>query len=223
MRQSAYPRTAVTFVLTVAAAASVAAGAAGSGAPLPAAPPAGNELALGAHGPDFSLKGTDGKTYSLATVKGSKGTAVVFTCNTCPYSQGYEARLTALGREYGPKGIGFIAINPNDATLVPGEAFSLMAERAGEKHYPFPYAPDTTQATARAYGARVTPHIFLLDAQGVLVYRGRVDDSLDEAKVKASDFRAALDSLVAGKPIPVAATKAFGCGVKWSKAAQASS
>src|SRR5207245_11790057 len=151
-----------------------------------AGPAGGDELAIGAKGPDFSLKATDGKTYSLATVKGSKGTAVVFTCNTCPYSQGYEARLIALARDYEAKGVGFIAINPNDATLVPGEAVSLMAARASEKHYPFPYAPDTTQTTARAYGARVTPHIFLLDAAGTLVYRGRVDDSPEAGEVKSS-------------------------------------
>ena len=207
------------FALAVAVVVAVATGA---GAALLAAPAAGEELAIGAKGPDFSLKGTDGKTYSLATVKGTKGAAVVFTCNTCPYSQGYEARLIAIARDYEAKGVGFIAINPNDATLVPGEAFSLMAARASEKHYPFPYAPDTTQTTARAYGARVTPHIFLLDAAGTLVYRGRVDDSLEEGKVKSSDFRAALDALVAGKQIPVAETKAFGCSVKWSKSAQAS-
>jgi len=175
------------------------------------------ELSIGANGPGFSLKGTDGKVHTLDADKGSKGTAVVFTCNTCPFSQGYEARLIALAREYQPKGIAFIAINANDAKAVPGDSFDKMVERAAEKSYPYPYLQDESQAIAAAYGAKVTPHIFLLDAQGALVYRGRVDDSLEEEKVKSRDFSAALDALVSGKPIPVAETKAFGCGVKWAK------
>jgi len=179
--------------------------------------PGGAELPIGAPGPGFSLKGTDGKAHALASDKGSKGTAVIFTCNTCPYSQGYEARLIALARDYQPQGIAFIAINANDAKTVPGDSFDKMVERAREKDYPFPYLQDETQATAAAYGAKVTPHIFLLDAQGTLVYRGRVDDSLEEGKVTKREFTDALGALAAGKPIPAAETKAFGCGVKWAK------
>jgi len=193
-----------------AAARPAAPAAAGAGA-------AHEELALGARGPSFALKGTDGETHSLESLKGAKGTAVIFTCNTCPFSQGYEARLIALANEYRPKGIGFVAINPNDARSVPGEAFDLMVARAKEKGYPFPYLVDETQSAAAAYGAKVTPHVFLMDADGTLVYRGRVDDSLEEGKVKARDFKAALDAIVAGQAIPVAATKAFGCSVKWAK------
>ncbi|HXH27657.1 MAG TPA: thioredoxin family protein [Candidatus Polarisedimenticolia bacterium] len=181
---------------------------------LPAAR-AGDELAIGAQGPDFNLKATDGKMYTLASVAGSKGTAVIFTCNACPYSQGYEARLIDLAKEYEAKGIGFIAINPNDPQVQPADSFDKMVQRARKRGFPYPYAFDATQATAAAYGARVTPHVFLLDAHGTLVYRGRVDDSLDTKEVKSHDFQNALDALVAGKPVPVAETKAFGCGVKW--------
>lgn len=176
-----------------------------------------DELAIGAKGADFSLKGTDGKTYSLANVKGEKGTAVIFTCNECPYSKGYEDRLIGLAKDYQGKGIGFVAINSNDPKIVPGDAFEFMVKRAQDKSFPYPYVFDETQATAKAYGAKVTPHIFLLDSAGKLVYRGRVDDSLEQDKVKARDFAAALDSLSGGKPIQVAETKAFGCGVKYSK------
>src|SRR5882672_3212700 len=71
---------------------------------------AADELAIGAKGADFSLKGTDGKMHSLADVKGEKGTAVIFTCNECPFSKGYEDRLIGLAKEYQSKGIGFVAI-----------------------------------------------------------------------------------------------------------------
>jgi hypothetical protein len=110
-----------------------------------------------------------------------------------------------------------VAINPNDPRIVPGDGFEFMVKRAGEKNFPYPYVFDGTQEIAMAYGAKVTPHIFLLDARGGLVYRGRVDDSLEEGKVKSRDFPAALEALVSGQPIKVAETRAFGCGVKYAK------
>jgi len=179
----------------------------------------GDELAIGAKGPDFNLKGTDGQMHSLASSAGDKGTAVVFTCNECPYSKGYEDRLIEMAKSFEPKGVGFVAINANDPKIVPGDGFEFMVKRAKDKGFPFPYVVDETQEVAAAYGARVTPHIFLLDSKGLLVYRGRVDDSVKTEEVKSRDFQAALDALVGGKPVPVAETKAFGCGVKYSKKA----
>ena len=178
---------------------------------------AGDELAIGAKGPSFNLKGTDGKMYALDGLKGEKGTAVIFTCNECPYSKGYEDRLIEMARAYQPQGISFVAINPNDPRVSPGDGFEFMVKRAREKGFPYPYVFDETQAAAVAYGARVTPHIFLLDAAGTLVYRGRIDDNLKEEEVKKRDFQSALDALLAGSPVRVTETKAFGCGVKWSK------
>ena len=187
-----------------------------AGAILFAAAPA-PELGIGAQGPGFDLKGTDGTMHALDKIAGSKGTAVIFTCNECPYSKGYEDRLIALAKSYQPKGIAFVAINPNDPKVVPGDGFEFMVARAKEKGFPYPYVFDETQTTAAAYGARVTPHVFLLDASRSLVYRGRVDDSVDEKGVKSRDFEAALKALVGGEPIPAPETKAFGCSVKWSR------
>jgi thiol-disulfide isomerase/thioredoxin len=178
---------------------------------------AGEELSIGAMGPDFNLKGTDAKNHSLESVSGPKGTAVIFTCNVCPYSKGYEDRLIDLANSYREQGIGFVAINPNDPEIVPGDGFEQMIARAKDKGFPYPYVVDTTQEVAAAYGARVTPHIFLLDGQGKLVYRGRVDDSLQEDEVKSRDFESALRALVSGEKVAVDATKAFGCSVKWTK------
>jgi thiol-disulfide isomerase/thioredoxin len=178
---------------------------------------AADELALGAQGAGFDLKGTDGKMHSLDSVKGTKGTAIIFTCNECPFAKGYEDRLIGLAKLYQPKGIGFVAINANDPKIVSGDGFEFMVKRAQEKNLPYPYVLDETQATATAYGAKVTPHVFLLDASGRLVYRGRVDDSLQEDKVTTRDFASALDALVSGQPVKVAETKAFGCGVKYAR------
>ncbi|MEE9292890.1 MAG: thioredoxin family protein [Acidobacteriota bacterium] len=178
---------------------------------------AGEELAIGEMGPGFDLKGTDSKMHTLEDVAGEKGTAVIFTCNMCPFSKGYEDRLVDLAKSYQAEGIGFVAINPNDPEIVPGDGFDEMVERAKEKNFPYPYLVDTTQEIAAAYGARVTPHIFLLDGEGKLAYRGRVDDALKEDEVTARDFEAAMTALVNGEQVPAAETKAFGCSVKWSK------
>ncbi len=178
---------------------------------------AGEELAIGEMGPGFDLKGTDSKMHTLEDVAGEKGTAVIFTCNMCPFSKGYEDRLVDLAKNYQAEGIGFVAINPNDPEIVPGDGFDEMVERAKEKNFPYPYLVDTTQEIAAAYGARVTPHIFLLDGEGKLAYRGRVDDALKEDEVTARDFEAAMTALVNGEQVPAAETKAFGCSVKWSK------
>jgi len=85
---------------------------------------ASDELAIGAKGPGFNLKGTDGKMYALESVAGPKGTAVIFTCNECPFSKGYEDRLIALAKTYQPQGVGFVAINANDPKIVPVTASS---------------------------------------------------------------------------------------------------
>lgn len=184
-------------------------------APLLAAAPA-DEIEIGAAGPSFTLKGTDGKEHALSEfVSKSKATVVVFTCNHCPYAKGYEDRLIDLAKTYQPQGIAFVAINANDPKIAPDDSFEKMIERAKEKQLPYPYLYDETQEIARAYGAKVTPHIFVLDAQGKLIYRGRVDNSMKIEEVSDRDLKNALDAVLAGKPVPVASTKAFGCSVKY--------
>ena len=179
----------------------------------------GPQLEPGAKAPRFTLKGIDGKMHSLAEVKGSRATVVVFTCNACPFAKAYEDRLISIAKQYTEKGVRFVAINPNDPNVQPQDSFEEMIARAKEKGLPYPYLLDETQAIAKAYGAQVTPHVFLFDADGVLRYRGRVDDSAKEPEVKTPDLRNAIDALLAGKPVPEPATKAFGCGVKWKKTA----
>ena len=98
------------------------------------------------------------------------------------------------------------------------ESHSEPPKRAKEKAYPFPYLFDETQATAKAYGAMVTPHVYLLDGKGILRYRGRVNDKKDQAEVKSNDLMNALDAMLAGKTVEMAETKAFGCSIKWKKA-----
>ncbi|MEM3085893.1 MAG: thioredoxin family protein [Halobacteria archaeon] len=171
---------------------------------------------LGAPAPPFSLPGTDGKTWSLESFRDRKALVVVFTCNHCPYAQAWEGRLLDIQRDYGPRGVALVAINPNDERQYPQDSMAEMVKRAKQKNYNFPYLRDESQAVARAYGAQVTPHILLFDAERKLRYQGRVDDNHENpGKVKVRDLRNALDALLAGRAVPVAETPAQGCSVKW--------
>jgi len=190
------------------------------------APPlAAEELAIGATAPGFKLKGTDGRMSALADFvterpnrKPAAAVVVVFTCNQCPFSKAYEPVLIELASRYEKDRVRFVLINSNDPEVAPGDSYEKMVELAREKKYPFPYLYDATQAIATAYGAKVTPHIFLLDDKLVLRYRGRINDSRAPEQVKSHDLVAALDAVLAGKEVATTETKAFGCTIKWKKA-----
>jgi len=172
------------------------------------------ELAIGAKIIDFSLKATDGKTYSPETYKDKKVLVVMFTCNHCPYAIAYEDRLIALQKAYADKGVQIVFINPNRSDYGGGqESMAQMKKRAEEKAFPFPYLKDETQEIARAYGARVTPHVYVFGEDRTLIYRGTVDDNWRKPdQVTDQYLRDAIEAGLKGfEPI----TKAIGCSIKW--------
>ena len=181
----------------------------------------GKALALGATAPMATTKmksATDGKTVSIADVKGKKGTLVVFTCNHCPYAKAWESRIVTLANEYSKKGVGAILINSNDPAVAKDDKYEDMQARAKEAGMKVPYAVDETSGIARAFGAEKTPEAFLFDAKGKLVYHGTIDDNDKEAdKVQKKYLKDALESVLTGKAVPAAETKALGCGIKFRK------
>jgi len=182
-------------------------------------------LAIGSPAPDFALPGIDGKTHRLADYSRAKVLAIVFTCNHCPTAQLYESRIKKLAEDYRGNGVTLIAIEPNDPEAVrPSElgytdvsdSLEDMKIRAEYRNFNFPYLYDgATQAVARAYGPKATPHVFIFDEQLHLRYEGRVDNSQRESLVKTQDARNAIDALLAGQPVPVPHTGVFGCSTKW--------
>ena len=150
----------------------------------------------------------DGKEYSLASVKDADVVVVAFTCNDCPVAVAYEDRFIAFQEQFSKnKKVAFIAINANNAT----EGLDAMKQRAGEKGFKFPYAFDASGESAKAYGARVTPHMFIIDAGGNLIYNGAIDD---RPTTEASDVAgatnyvsAALQQATSGKPVAQATTQ----------------
>jgi len=171
---------------------------------------------VGSKAPKFSLLGVDGETYSLCGFSDKKAVVVVFSCNHCPFVVMYEDRMIELYRDYAPRGVAMVAINPNDTDAYPADSYDNMKLRAETKGFEFAYVIDETQATARAYGATKTPEVFVVDADGTVVYHGRIDDNAEDASaVERQELREALDQLLAGQPIATPETTPIGCGIKW--------
>jgi thiol-disulfide isomerase/thioredoxin len=174
-----------------------------------------DELSIGATAPKFSLvNAVDGKTVAFHPGDG-KVSVVVFTCNQCPYAKAFEPRILELARQYQAKGVVFYAIDPNDEAQNSIESLTEMKARASANNYPFPYLKDGDSAIAHAYGARVTPHVYVIDGGGTLRYRGYVDDSAKPEERHTTGLANALDDLLAGKAVANQTTRAFGCTIKW--------
>jgi peroxiredoxin len=167
---------------------------------------------------DFKLKNIDGKELSLNSIKNAKGYVVVFTCNHCPYAIAYQDRLIQLDKKYKSKGYPVVAINPNDPTLSPGDSYDEMIKRAKEKQFTFPYLFDEKQEIYKIYGAKRTPHVYVLkkdDKDLIVKYIGTIDDNYkDEAQVKETFLANALENLIQGKDPEPSVTKAIGCTIK---------
>lgn len=179
------------------------------------------KLAPGEKAPGFDLpnqnRAAAGDRVSLeGLLKGKRGVVVLWMCNHCPYVVGSVERLKKLAGETKAAGIGWVAICSNDAANYPEDAPGKMVEYSEKWALPFAYLSDESQEVARAYGVERTPEIFLLDAHGVCVYEGALDDSpKDAAAVKDRPLKDAIEDLLAGRPVRRARTKAIGCSVKW--------
>ncbi len=179
-------------------------------------------LPLGSALPRFEgLKGIDGKTHSSGEYTDQKAAVIVFSCNHCPYVQAYEDRMMAFVREYGAKGVRFVAINANDTQNYPEDDFRGMVERAAKRGFNFPYLRDEDQSVAEAFGATHTPEFYVFAPSGPskefrLAYRGKLDDNYQDPKaVKRRYLQEAADAILSGQPVPEPETHSIGCTIKW--------
>ena len=167
---------------------------------------------------DFSLPAADGARLSLSDIRAGQAAAVVvFTCNHCPYALAWHDRLQRVAREYAGHGVGFVQINANDAGKYPADSFAAMEERVRRGEFASPYLRDESQDVARNWGAKVTPHVFVIDASGDVAYQGAPDADYSDESQDARWLRQALDDVLAGRPVAEAKTQPQGCSVKWKK------
>ncbi len=176
------------------------------------------ELELGAEAPDFALTDVvSGKTVRRDDFRGQKGLLVMFICTHCPYVKHVEKGLAALGMDYDGEPVSIVAISSNDAETYPDDAPEGLKQQAETMGFRFPYLYDETQDVARAYHAACTPDLFLFDGDLKLVYRGQFDASRpgNGVPVTGQDLRAAMDAVLAGKPVATDQRPSIGCNIKW--------
>jgi len=174
-------------------------------------------LSLGTAAPDFSLPDTNGKLVSLSDFADAPALLVIFLCNHCPFVKHVAAGLAKLARKYQERGVAVVGINANDVESFPDDAPPKMAAEVKNRGYRFLYLYDATQEVAKAYRAACTPDFFLFDRWRKLVYRGQMDSSRpgNDIPVTGEDLRAALDAVLAGKPVSKQQRPSIGCNIKW--------
>ena len=175
-------------------------------------------LELGTIAPDFSL--TDvvtGKTVRRDDFSGQKGLLVMFICAHCPFVKHVNEGLASFGKDYAGMPVAIVAISSNDAEAHPADGPAGLKQQAETFGFQFPYLYDETQTAALAYKAACTPDFFLFDGNFRLVYRGQFDSSRPDSgiPVTGKDLRAAVDLLIAGKPVPEDQRPSLGCNIKW--------
>jgi peroxiredoxin len=177
-----------------------------------------NICAFGWKAPDFALQGIDGETYSLADIRGPKGTLVVFICNHCPYVKASIDRFVAEANALRQIGIGTIAIMPNDTEAYPQDSFDKMKAFSTQHGFTFPYVIDETQEVARAYDAQCTPDFFGFNARDELQYRGRLDASrMTKVADARRDLFEAMKLVAATNHGPQEQMPSMGCSIKWRR------
>ncbi|MGN9841625.1 thioredoxin family protein [Nonomuraea sp. H19] len=171
---------------------------------------------LGTPAPNFDLTAINGGSVSLADLKGSPATLVVFLSNHCPYVRHIEQGIGALARDYGAR-LSIVAICSNDSVNYPDDDPTHLAEQAARARFTFPYLLDDTQEVAKAYKAACTPDFFLYDARLRLVYRGEFDGARpgNSEPVTGASLRAAINALLESGEVPAEQHPSLGCGIKW--------
>ena len=186
-----------------------------------AAVPVQAAAAVGQPAPDFTLVDSQGQKHTLSSLKGN--TVVLEWINyDCPFVQKHyrSGNMPKLQKEYIGKGVVWLAVNSSSVGkqghFAPAE---IQARSQKEGFAASAYLIDTDGTVGRAYGAKTTPHIYVIDAKGTLVYAGGIDDkpSTDVADIAtAKNFaRAALDETLAGKAVTTTSSQPYGCSVKY--------
>lgn len=177
------------------------------------------EAVFGHLAPDFELRGTDDRLYSLADIRKENGFVVAFICNHCPYVQAIVTQMVQDAKALQESGFGFVAIMPNDTKAYPQDDFAHMQSFARDHGFSFPYLIDETQETAKAYGAVCTPDFFGFDSQGRLCYRGRLNESNPSKPPSDSTRRELLEAMqrvAKGQdPQSIDQKPSMGCSIKW--------
>ncbi len=183
-------------------------------------------LEIGTKAPKADLKMEDisGKKYSLNDLKQANGLLVVFSCNTCPFvvgdeaknNEGWDRRYAEIQKYADANKIGLVFVNSNEAKRTEGDSMDDMKRHSKERGYgSSKYVLDKNSELANAFFARTTPHIYLFDKDMKLAYKGAIDDNSGNSKeVKETYLKNAITEVGQGKKVSNAETKPVGCSIK---------
>lgn len=182
-------------------------------------------LEIGAEAPKSEVKMQDisGKEYSLNDLKKEEGLLVIFSCKTCPFvvgnpgknSDGWQGRYNELHEMANNNDIGMVLVNSNEAFRDDVDSMESMKEQSDEQGYTMPYVIDENHVVADAFGALTTPHVYLFDVDMKLVYKGAIDDNVnDSGAVKETYLQDAITNLSKGEKIDPNSTRQLGCSIK---------
>jgi peroxiredoxin len=177
-------------------------------------------LEMGSQAPDFALPDVvTGETVQRDDFKDQKALLVVILCRHCPYVKHIRPDLAGLGKDYEGKGLAIVGISSNDPDAYPEDGPESLKEMAVSEGFTFPILFDGTQEVGKAYTAVATPDFLLFNKDRRLVYRGQYDDARpgSASPVTGKDVRAAVDAVLAGKPVSADQKHAVGCSIKWKK------
>lgn len=165
------------------------------------------DVPVGTRFADFQVTDLDGKPVTIKAANGI--TAVLFVATQCPVSNAYNDRMNALYKDYAAKGVHFVFVNSNRT-----EPADEVRRHLAKHKLTYLVYKDPNSGIANRFNAQVTPEVYLLDAAGALRYHGSIDDSRVIERVRDNRARKALDALLAGQPVAVPESKAFGCTIK---------
>ena len=178
-------------------------------------------VVAGAAAPGFTITDTSGRAVTLADYKG-KYVVLEWTNPECPFVRKHysSGNMQALQKDWGSRNVVWLSINSTNAASfefkTPREMSDWMKAQGA---VPSATLLDSTSGTARAYAAKTTPHMFVVDPGGTIVYAGAIDDKRSanpaDAKTANNYVRAALTEAMAGKPVTIASTTPYGCSVKY--------
>lgn len=170
---------------------------------------------------DYKMENIDGKMMDLQSSAGEKGLLVVFSCNTCPFVvgsdffEGWEKQYNDLKAFAESHGYKMVLVNSNEGKRDADDALEAMQKRAKEKGYTMPYLVDKNSQLADAFGARTTPHVFLLNKKMELIYTGAIDNKVESKRNSDEKYlEDALKAGAAGKEIELTSTPPRGCSIK---------
>jgi peroxiredoxin len=180
--------------------------------------PQDNTLKIGAEMPERNVEmvGVDGQMYTLNKLMGEKGLLVIFSCNTCPFVLGWQDQYPKIADKARSMNMGMVLVNSNEAKRDNEDAPEAMKEHASEFGYNMPYVIDENHVVADAFGARTTPHVFLFNADGVLVFEGSINDKYENREEIATQqyLHKAMNELNEGLKISQPQSQAIGCSIK---------